>query len=87
MIRTQIQLPDEVFARAKKICEAREIAFTELARRGIDYILSVYAREEDTTKEWKLPEPRSLGWEGLTDAQIKEETQMTSAEMAFSHAC
>ena len=87
MIRTQIQLPDEVFARAKKVCEVREIAFTELARRGIDYILSVYAREEDTTKEWKLPEPRSLGWEGLTDAQIKEETQMTSAEMAFSHAC
>ena len=41
MVRTQIQLPDEVHMRAKKICEAREISFAELARRGIEYILGV----------------------------------------------
>ena len=42
MTRSQIQLPDETFARAKKLCEAREISLAELARRGIEYILSVY---------------------------------------------
>jgi hypothetical protein len=26
MTRTQIQLPDEVYARAKRLCEAREIS-------------------------------------------------------------
>ena len=86
MIRTQIQLPDEVFARVKKICVARGIAFTELARRGIDYILSVYASPATVATEWQPPKPRKLGWKGLTDAQIKEEAQMTSAEMALRHA-
>jgi hypothetical protein len=37
----QIQLPDETFARSKKLCEAREMSLAELARRGNEYILSV----------------------------------------------
>jgi len=36
MNRIQIQLPDDVFAKAKKLCEAREISFDELACRGIE---------------------------------------------------
>ena len=43
MVRTQIQLPDDLYARAKKLCESREISLAEMARRGIEYILSVYA--------------------------------------------
>jgi len=35
MVRIHIQLPDELFARAKKLCAAREISLAELARRGI----------------------------------------------------
>ena len=57
---------------------------TELARRGIDYILSVYAREEDTTKEWKLPEPRSLGWKGLSHQEIKAEAQLANTELQLT---
>ena len=45
MTRTQIQLPDDVYARARKVCEAREISFAELSRRGLEYMLSVYAPE------------------------------------------
>jgi hypothetical protein len=37
----QIQLPDETFDHAKKLCEAHEMSLAELARRGIEYILSV----------------------------------------------
>ena len=37
----QIQLPDETFARSKKLCEAREMSLAELERRGIEHILSV----------------------------------------------
>ena len=49
MTRTQIQLPDDVFAKAKKLCEAREISLAELARRGIEYILTLWqkARAQD----------------------------------------
>ncbi len=81
MIRTQIQLPDDVFARAKKVCVAREISLAELARRGIEYILSVYAPEPGAHQEWRPPKPRDLGWRGLSHAEIKEQAQMTSAEV------
>lgn len=84
MIRTQIQLPDETYARAKKLCEAREIPLAELARRGIEYILSVYAPETETNRAWELPKPRKLGWKGLTDAQIKLEAQSGNTELALT---
>ena len=80
MTRTQIQLPDETLARARKVCEAREISLAELARRGIEYILSVYASEPDAKREWQPPKPRKLGWKGLSEADLKLEAQMTSAE-------
>jgi len=83
MIRTQIQLPDDVFARAKKLCEAREISFAELARRGIEYILSVYSQERAGQDDWLPPQPRRLGWKGLTDAEIKKQAQLTSNELAI----
>ena len=81
MIRTQIQLPDEVYARAKRVCESREIPLAELARRGIEYILSVYATDSDTGREWHPPTPRKLGWQGLSDAELKEAAQATSAQL------
>ena len=84
MTRTQIQLPDDTFARAKKLCEAREISLAELARRGIEYILSVYAPEPDANREWQPPKPRKLGWKGLTDEELKLEAQMTSTELEFT---
>ncbi len=82
MVRTQIQLPDELFARAKKLCATREISLAELARRGIEYTLSVYAPEADP--DWQLPAPRSLGWRGLKDEALKAQARMTSTEASLS---
>ena len=82
MTRTQIQLPDDVYERAKKLAEAREISLAELARRGIEYILSVYAPEP--AADWHPPKPRHLGWKGLTDEQLKEQAQSLPAEDALS---
>jgi hypothetical protein len=86
MTRTQIQLPDDVFAKAKKICEAREISLAELARRGIEYILSVYAQDPVSQDDWQPPKPRKLGWKGLTDAEIKVEAQMTLNEQNLTRS-
>lgn len=83
MIRTQIQLPDDVFARAKKLCDAREISMAELARRGIEYILTVYSVPAKGQAEWQPPKPRKLGWNGLTDEQLKAEAQLSTAELAL----
>lgn len=84
MTRTQIQLPDDVYARARKVCKSREISLAELARRGLEYILSVYAAEPGATGEWQPPKPRRLGWKGLSAAEIKEQAQLTATENAFT---
>ena len=82
MIRTQIQLPDAVYARAKKLAKEQEISFAEIARRGIEYMLSVYPSQPMTKTEWK-PLTFDMGWNGLTDEQLKEIAQMTSTEEAL----
>jgi predicted CopG family antitoxin len=53
MIKTQIQIPDELYRRAKQVAKEREMSFAEVTRRGLEYITSVYPeRREDT---WELP--------------------------------
>ena len=85
VIRTQIQLPDELLDRAKKVCEAREISLDELSRRGLEYILSVYPPEPVKLEEWSLPKPRHLGWQELSDSEIKAHAQQTINEVDRSH--
>ena len=80
MVRTQIQLPDELYARAKKFSERREISLAELARRGIEYILGVYASGPGEGRVWQPPTPRSLGWRGLSEEEIRDEAQRTVIE-------
>lgn len=84
MTRTQIQLPDDVYERARKVCKSRQISLAELARRGLEYILSVYAPEPDAVEDWQPPKPRALGWKGLNDAEIKEEAQRTAEDAAWA---
>lgn len=82
MTRTQIQLPDDVYERARKVCESREISMAELARRGFEYMMSVYSQDPTPNQDWQPPKPRRLGWKGLSDAEIKEQAQLTSTELA-----
>ena len=55
MVRTQIQLPDELYAEAKRVAEDREISLAELVRRGLESILSQYPPPGRRRKEWRLP--------------------------------
>ncbi len=72
-------MPDDVYKRARKVCKSREISLAELARRGLEYILSVYAPEPGDN-EWQPPKPRALDWTGLSDAEIKEQAQRSAVE-------
>ncbi|HQV27599.1 MAG TPA: hypothetical protein PLG23_04960 [Thermoflexales bacterium] len=83
MVRTQIQLPDDVYQHAKRLAEAREISMTELVRRGLELILSQYPPPEEIHPVWHLPAPRHLGWRGLSDAEIKDIAQTSEAEEAL----
>jgi hypothetical protein len=73
-MRTQIQLPDEIYARAKRLCSEREISLAELARRGLEHMLNVYAPEK-TSKEWSPPKPKRIGFRNLDDETLKSLAQ------------
>lgn len=75
MTRTNIQLPDDVYAHALQVCELQQISFAELVRRGVEQLLSAYAAQPTNQETWQLPKPRHLGWKGLSDAELKEQAQ------------
>lgn len=80
MVRTQVQIPDDLYTKAKRLAEQREISLAELARRGLEYMLSVYPTAEVVGSTWQPPQPRRLGWKGLSDLDLKEEAQKTTTE-------
>jgi hypothetical protein len=61
MIRTQIQLPDALYAQAKRIAERQEMSLAELVRRGLEHMVRVYRADDAPVPEWHLPEPVDLG--------------------------
>ena len=80
MTKTQVQLPDELYRRAKKLAAAREVSLAELVRNGLEYILSTHTPPEQPAADWEPPKPRRLGWRGLAPARLKDQAQLTSFE-------
>lgn len=54
MIKTQVQLPDELYQTAKAIAKQREWSLAEVLRRGIEHMALAYPLKEHS-KPWKLP--------------------------------
>jgi hypothetical protein len=61
MVRTQVQLPEEIYREAKRIAEQREISLAEVVRRGLEHMARIYPPSKLRAKEWKLPEAHRLG--------------------------
>lgn len=61
MIKTQVQIPDELFERAKKVAAAREWSFAEVVRRGLEYMTRVNPPIRQPATEWRLPEAVPMG--------------------------
>jgi hypothetical protein len=80
MVRTQIQLPDEIYRRARQLAKSREISMAELVRRSLELLMSQYPDPASTLEDWSMPKPMHLGWKGLDDSEIKEFAQMSSME-------
>ncbi len=55
MTRTQIQLPDALYRRAKRIAAERELSLAEMARRGLELFLERFPPEGAAPEKWKLP--------------------------------
>ena len=68
MIKTQIQLPNELYARVKQLAKRKEWSLAEAFRRGAELLLQQYPAPRSSP--WTPPKPRRLGWKGLTDAEV-----------------
>ena len=54
MIKTQVQLPDELYYTAKAIAEQREWSLAEVVRRGLEHMALAYPVKA-SSKPWALP--------------------------------
>lgn len=55
MIRTQIQLPDELYQRAKSFAAERELSLAEITRRGLELFLDRFPNAPAESVAWQLP--------------------------------
>ncbi len=55
MTRTQIQLPDELYQRAKAFAAQRELSLAEVTRRGLELFLDRFPSSEPARSVWQLP--------------------------------
>jgi hypothetical protein len=64
MIKTQVQIPDELYREAKRVAADYEMSFAEVVRRSLERTLPAYPPKHAA---WKAPEPLSLGMRGQID--------------------
>ena len=70
MIKTQIQLPDDLYRRVKHFSAEREWSLAETFRRAVEQFCARYPAEPMKEGEWSLPTPRNLGLKGLNARQL-----------------
>lgn len=62
MVRTQIQLPDELYRDLKALARKKEWTMAETVRRSLEKFLEDQPVEaKSAAKTWTLPKPMSLG--------------------------
>jgi hypothetical protein len=61
MIKTQVQIPDELFHRAKRLAAEKEWSFAEVVRRGLEQITQVNPPGRKSASDWRLPKAAPMG--------------------------
>jgi len=58
MVRTQIQLPDQLYRDVQRVARDQEWSIAEVIRRGAESVIRAYpALKQQTSSGWKLPPP------------------------------
>jgi hypothetical protein len=74
MVKTQIQLPEELYERTKAFAKAREWSLAETFRRAAEQFIDRYPSEPTPPgRKWHPPAVRDLGWKGLSAEELKEQ--------------
>jgi hypothetical protein len=61
MMRTQVQLPDELYRDAKRIAQEHDMTLAEVVRRGLEHMVRIYPQRNTAADTWHPPPPRRLG--------------------------
>lgn len=61
MKRTQIQIPDTIYNKLKKVAAKKEISLAELIRKAAEYLLCLHPEYDKAEADWQPPEPEDLG--------------------------
>ena len=73
MTKTQIQVPEELYARIKEFAGRREWSLAETFRRGAELLLETYAEGGPRASEsWQPPTSGRVGWKGLGAEELRE---------------
>jgi hypothetical protein len=75
MIKTQVQVPDHLYAEAKRIARDYEMSLAEVFRRGLERMLPYYPPREASPakgKGWQLPAPQRRGAADLDSRQLRD---------------
>jgi len=73
MTKTQIQVPEELFAEIRDFARRREWSLAETFRRGAELLLETYAEDAlPASEEWKPPSSGHVGWKGLTAEKLRD---------------
>ena len=73
MTKTQIQLPEELYAQLKEFAKKREWSLAETLRRGAEILLQVYGDDGPGVSEpWAPPSSGQVGWKGLSAEQLRD---------------
>ena len=84
MTRTQIQLPDELYQRAKAFAAQRELSLAEVTRRGLELFLDRFPSSEPARSAWQFPRVDAGGIKvplhSLRDIAAKDESNRSFAD-------
>ena len=61
MVKTQIQLPDDLYRELKQLARAKQWSLAETLRRGAERLMSLYPKETDPLEQWSLPPAKDCG--------------------------
>ena len=79
MVKTQVQIPENLYKEAKRIAREREMSLAEVVRRGLEYMTQVYP-PLSSSEAWSPPKPRHLGSFLTSPDEWRELANMPTAD-------
>jgi hypothetical protein len=83
--KTQIQVPDRLFAKIKQFARQHELSLAETFRRGAELLLEAYPEHEiPPSQQWQPPTSGRVGWKGLSAGELRDLAAEDQSRNPFS---